>query len=132
MRGVRRHRGDQVLWPVARPVHLGEVLNLRWVVPEGTIAASCSARLVRYERPDPGAEIGVTEEIPLEVHDTPARFDDELEIRLAVPVDAVPSLEVAGVTLAWSLDLQRPPGHRTSLPVMIAPIIAATWLEDRT
>lgn len=130
MRGLRRNRGDQVLWPVTRPLHLGEVLSVRWVVPAGIASSSCTARLVRHERTDPTDEIRDTDDIRLEIRDTAARFDDELEIRLEVPVDAVPSVEVAGATVGWSLELERPERHRTSIPVTIAPVIAATWLED--
>lgn len=129
MRPLKRVPGDRVHWPIDRPVNLGETLRVRWWVPAGTTPDHCASWLERFERVAADDASRVTARIDLPVLDVAGGVDDELEVLVSIPVDAVPTIDVDGAKVTWALSLRRPDAPVTVIAVTVAAVLSPRVYE---
>jgi len=110
-------------------VYLGETLRVRWRVPAGTTPDHCGSWLERCEQVAADDASRVTARIDLPVLDVAGAVDDELEVLVSIPVDAVPTIGVDGARVAWALNLQRPDAPVSVIAVTVAAVLSPRVYE---
>lgn len=128
----RARRAAQLLWPRPGPLCLGDQVTVRYrALRTGDDAArSVTASIRRTERLPSGATQAITTTTcPVQVVATRPWF--EAEVRLEVPLDAVPTMTFAQHSVAWALVLDDPVASEAPVefPLTVAAQVAPAVLH---
>ena len=121
-----------MLWPTPDPLALGGRATLRYRAVRPTVddpGRQVQARLCCRETLPTGQTIVASETTcPTRVLTSSRWF--EAEVDLAVPLDALPTMSLAGHAVSWSLIVDDASADRPhEFPVVVAPVVAAAVLQ---
>ena len=135
---VRRSRRQQpeILWPTPDPLTLGAQVTLRYRAPRWWGGDGSPRRLEASLRcvetvPPAQTNLSVDEFCAVRVVGVRPWFEAEVDVR--VPLEAIPTSQLAGHRVTWRLDLcdsAAPPGSEVlEWPVLVAPAVARAVLQ---